>query len=220
MSNLKPTEEERALCAVVNLLEGDIRQEHFIATEVPFANRSRRADLVMVGKATWGIEVKSPADKIENAIAQLEDYRQFFDFVVLASTPEQIKRVFKDIPRQIGLIELSGATATWRRVPLAINRHNKAYLAGFLDRSTLQSLLSSQEIERDSLISVLRNLATKHISTSVLQTAMKERMTAKMRPHFQQFIQEFNGMCWPDDLDTIRYRDEDATGFRVSEPSS
>lgn len=205
---------------MVNLLGDNIQQKHCIATEVPFANRTRRADLVMVGESIWGIEVKSPVDKIENAISQLNDYRQFFDFAVLASTPDQIKRILKDIPRQVGLIELAGPVATWRRQPLEIKRLNKAYLAGFLDRSTLKALLSHHRFERNILISELRELAVKHIPTTDLQLTARERMAMKMQPHFQQFIREFTGTCWPDDLETIRYRDEGATDFRVIEPAS
>ncbi|RUO42656.1 hypothetical protein CWE15_04385 [Aliidiomarina taiwanensis] len=82
---------------VKRILIGYLKSKHdqpLFASEMPFANRSRRADLVVLTKNQLiGIEVKSDFDNFSRLDGQLDAYERAFERTYLALTERQFNKL-------------------------------------------------------------------------------------------------------------------------------
>ena len=208
---MKSTPEEAAACKVVTLLMKSFGQGSVFAAEVPFASQTRRADLVVIGSKSYGIEVKSERDDIYSAITQLDDYLKVFDYTIIASTRKQVAKIYDQLSKYVGIIEINDNGAEWRRRPIHRKKKDPAFVASWLDKKTLIEVLrencTGPTKLRSMLVGELRSLATSKISIERLQEVALFRLHNRAVPVFESFKMEVGSVCLPEDLCNLRYRE-------------
>lgn len=100
-----------------------------VGSEVPFLFGRRRADIMSISNnIVTGYEIKSENDNINVLANQLEDYRLYFDAVVVVCEPANIRKVREIAPRWVGLNVVTRNSVKKLRSPKIFKIQNKMAL--------------------------------------------------------------------------------------------
>lgn len=82
--------------------------EGVIGSEVMYGSSRRVADMVFISKSrSYAIEIKSEYDTTARLEGQLEEYLALFDYVIIFSAPNHIRKIKGEIPENVGLYSIS-----------------------------------------------------------------------------------------------------------------
>lgn len=202
--------DSNATCKVIDFLEQTSENRGNISVELPFADFSRHADIVVVGEELWGVEIKSAVDNVRKAPQQLNDYRQCFDRSILATSKKQIDQIRSELSSDVGLIEIYLDGAKWVRKPKLRKRKNKYFLASWLSKGDLSALAMKHSIDLDRFTTTsvhdLREKTAKSIPTSSLREYCVSFLRELTKASYVRYTEEKGKICVTDDLETLRFR--------------
>ncbi len=196
-------EEEIKSRLIDYLLNRSNDKEIVLCSELPFADRNRRADLVVLQKdKIVAFEIKSQKDSLEKLESQLEDYQKSFDLVYLVLAPKHICSARNIANRKVGIY-----TAT----EFGIQKLRKATPQKRLDKALLLSLLTKQQLLTFATLNDLRSatLHSKHEIIAAIKTKLPlknirafviENLLMKYHPRYRHFISERGMVTHPEDL--------------------
>lgn len=82
--------------------------EGVIGCEVMYGSSRRVADMVFISNSrSYAIEIKSEYDTTTRLEGQLEEYLSLFDYVIIFSAPNHIRKIKGVIPENVGLYSIS-----------------------------------------------------------------------------------------------------------------
>ncbi len=82
--------------------------EGVIGCEVMYGSSRRVADMVFISNSrSYAIEIKSEYDTTARLEGQLEEYLSLFDYVIIFSAPNHIRKIKGVIPENVGLYSIS-----------------------------------------------------------------------------------------------------------------
>lgn len=82
--------------------------EGVIGSEIMYGSSRRVADMVFISKSrSYAIEIKSEYDTTTRLEGQLEEYLTLFDYVLIFSAPNHIRKIKGVIPDNVGLYSIS-----------------------------------------------------------------------------------------------------------------
>ena len=83
-------------------------KEGVIGCEVMYGSSRRVADMVFISNSrSYAIEIKSEYDTTARLEGQLEEYLSLFDYVIIFSAPNHIRKIKGVIPENVGLYSIS-----------------------------------------------------------------------------------------------------------------
>ena len=139
--------ESSMLTSLIEYLEATSTFD-FIAREVPFSYRLRRADLVVGEKdsfRTTAYEIKSDSDNLLKIEEQLKDYKEVFNYVYVVTTKKHLKNVRK-IGLWFGIIIIDGdKTVTVIRKARFRSRLNLSKIKSSMIKDTKNSVNVAEE---------------------------------------------------------------------------
>lgn len=163
-----------------------------LATEVPFADFQRRADLVRMNGLLHGYEIKSDLDNLNTLEGQITHYQSVFDKVSVVLTKTHIKNIRQMVPKTVGIIFVDSGNITVLRKAQLIKRADKYFLSCFLDRDTILQLLVAQGFEKRDLnthdIAVLRRKLSSTYRIEELKAYTLEFLKQKYSQNFSYFL--------------------------------
>lgn len=174
-----------------------------LCSELPFADRNRRADLVtLLHDRIIAFEIKSQKDSLEKLQSQLEDYQKSFDFVYLVLAPKHIKSARKIANRKVGILSITDS---------GIQELRQAVVQKRLDKALLLSLLTKQQLSSFTIINNFKNTAlhSKHeiidnikkkLPLSIIRSFVIKSLTSKYQARYQHFMNERGEVTHPEDL--------------------
>lgn len=152
-----------------HLLDRVPTETHAIASEFPFDSGRRKADLLLSGASLHAFEIKSARDRLDSIGDQLSDYLKCFEAVSVVTEPGHLKTLRQQVPRSVGIIEVSEEGAKERR---------QAKLRSGLPKDAVATLLTRRDLERlHSTLSHNSLGAGKRIQTDQLRARVAEVLT-------------------------------------------
>lgn len=105
MKSQKATPESRIKAAVIDRLlsSGRCTDNSVLITELPIANYTRRADVVLANGSLWAFEIKSERDSLIRLDGQISDLRRYFEFLVVVVAERFVDRVLSMVPPNVGV---------------------------------------------------------------------------------------------------------------------
>lgn len=192
-------EESFKLVLTKVLLENDPK---CIASEVPFIEGSRRADLVMLSERNelYAFEIKSEKDNLDSLTSQLADYRKVFDYVYVVVATKHLSQARKYSAKNIGIIEIKTNKELVRKRKAAKRlRLDKRSLVASIDRSRLLYVLGvkASDLRNDRHF---YDLASEKVSISYLRELFIEQLVSKYGKGFSIFKSEIGSVVHTEDL--------------------
>ncbi|MEA1030712.1 sce7726 family protein [Pseudomonas sp. N-137] len=112
------------------LMSGRIAQSTLVFSEMSLAKKVRRVDLGFIqGSEMVAIEVKSEKDSLFRLLGQVDEYRKYFDRVVVAVAPKFTKSVLAVAEDDVAVWEVSsGGVRVVRKGRLIKNISKESYI--------------------------------------------------------------------------------------------
>ncbi|ALI08102.1 protein cII [Pseudomonas fluorescens] len=112
------------------LMSGHIAQSTLVFSEMSLAKKVRRVDLGFIqGSEMVAIEVKSEKDSLFRLLGQVDEYRKYFDRVVVAVAPKFTKSVLTVAEDDVAVWEVSsGGLRVVRKGRLIKNISKESYI--------------------------------------------------------------------------------------------
>lgn len=135
-----------------------------IGSEVMYGSSRRVADMVFISNGhSYAIEIKSEFDSIVRLEGQLKEYQTLFDYIIIFSAPNHIKRINTNIPNYVGLYSINNNGIKKLRSE-KINRH--------VQKSEMLISIPSAAIK--TYYSVKGKLSSDEIRSVALRNSMKD----------------------------------------------
>lgn len=134
-----------------------------IGLEVMYGSSRRVADMVFISKGhSYAIEIKSEYDTTVRLRGQLEEYLSLFDYVIIFSAPNHIRKIEEILPSNVGLYSIS-ANGIVKIRHEKINRHAR--------KSEMLNSIPSARVKFD--FSVRGKLTSDEIRATALKHSQK-----------------------------------------------
>lgn len=125
------------------LFDKGLIDDAVVVNEMVVANWSRRADIAVANGRLYGFEIKSQFDTLKRLSGQVESFQAHFDKVVVVAASKFIKKIEKDYPPEIGILEVYELSGRHR-----IRQVRAGRIIEVKDISKLTSLITKSELER------------------------------------------------------------------------
>lgn len=131
---------------------------YIIATEVPFMDSQRRADILMIkDDYSHAFEIKSETDKIDRLKSQIKSYTGCFDYISVVVDQSHLPIKKLSIPRSIGIYVYQEKTVRLIRSPIKRKDKNKNKILSSLTSKELKKINKLSEITNEKANSYLIN---------------------------------------------------------------
>ena len=175
-----------------------------IASEVPFANGRRKADLVFIEDGVLNaIEIKGPLDNLEKIEGQISDYKLSFERVWVLYASNFKSRIREKTPLAVGLIEFTNnKEIKFVRCAKSKKQLDKSFLSSLLGKDDLRSLAESAKASNAALnLNETREIIAKTVKTEKLLVSAKLTLENKYKTAFDRFINKIRGdVTHPEDV--------------------
>lgn len=173
--------------------------QHAIGAEVLFAQKQRRADLLIISNILHSIEIKGDRDNTSKLRAQITDYIRTFDKVSIITTPKHLNKIQSIVPPSIGIILFENNRFTIKKLPTRRKRLNKISLLMFLDKQNLIAnfqIKDSYRLSTQELRVKTANKFTMHHIRKITHMTIKNKY-ARL---FKLFLKDTGGKIVWDEL--------------------
>lgn len=137
---MKFSEEEIRFALVNYLAKSNNGKKFVIASEMHYAYKTKRADLVYLDEFCSAFEIKSDYDNDYRLNNQINDYVKTFDYVYLVLTKNNYKN-FDISSNRVGVIIFDGDKLFIKRKSKLNKKLSKIHLASSCNAKTLSNLL-------------------------------------------------------------------------------
>jgi hypothetical protein len=181
---------------VEHLLKFSSSYDQIVNSEYSFQFGSRRADIVSIsGDMATVFEIKSERDNTEKLVAQIEDYKKYFDFCYVVCERSNLKSVREKAPLNIGIIIIDTEIHYIRKAK-QIKRLNKLSLTSTLSTKTLNKI--SSESYSDKFSKCLQ--ASKENTSKFLRITSRKEMRNNVYSIYSQFLEDIGDVITADDI--------------------
>lgn len=188
---------------IVQWLLPQLSADEILALELAYKDVSRKADIAILSPTRMtAIEVKGPRDNLRKLSAQVDDYLHGFQEVYVAAATRFIPQLSKEMPKQVGIIELSVDGVKQRRKAARRASLNKEGAIHWLQARDLQKLLGPSS--RGKSIEELRQEAVAGITANRLSTAAMQSIFDRAKGKYELFWSELGQRMTLDDLETLQ----------------
>jgi hypothetical protein len=148
MSNFNTFEKEIKKTVLNHLLKkSELNKDVTIINELTIDSFSRRVDLaVLTDKKIIAYEIKSDADSLYRLSGQLEKYRQYFDKIIVVTTPKHLVNILKLVSDNIEVWEVLEQKITIKKRGKLSRIGNKADYLDLLRVQDMRKLASAFKI--------------------------------------------------------------------------
>lgn len=179
--------EECIRFALVNYLAmSNIEKKFVIASEMLYAYKTKRADLVYLDDFCSAFEIKSDYDSECRLIYQINDYIKTFDYVYLVLTKNNYKE-FEVSSNRVGIILFDGEGFFIKRKPKLNKKLSKMHLASSCNSATLTTLLKDVKSDRKKYNDLVQ-MAIKYKKTEELRSAFHLEVSNKFVNVYPGFL--------------------------------
>ncbi len=191
-------------------LKGKVTDKTTIINELSIDSFSRRADLVILEKNKMCVfEIKSDADSLYRLSGQLENYLNYFDKVIIATTKKHTSNILKSIPEQVELWEINNNKILIKKKGRMASITNKFNYLNLLKKNELLDL-SRHHNENEKKIgkrSLKENLKQKLDKTPLLSIKRHTIQSLERRFHLTSNLFKKNvflrGYVSPKDIELL-----------------
>ncbi len=188
---------------IVQWLLPQLSAGEILALELAYKDVSRKADIAILSPTRMtAIEVKGPRDNLRKLSAQVGDYLHGFQEVYVAAATRFIPQLSKEMPKRVGIIELSDDGVKQRRRAARRASLNKEGAIHWLQVRDLQKLLGPSS--RGKSIEELRREAVTGMTANRLSTAAMQSIFDRAKGKYELFWSELGQRMTLDDLETLQ----------------
>jgi len=131
---------------------------YIIATEVPFMDSQRRADILMIkDNHSHVFEIKSETDKVNRLKSQIKSYTGCFDYISVVVDQSHLPIKKLGIPKSIGVYVYQEKAVKLIRSPMKRKDKNKKKILSSLTSKELNKIQNPLEITKEKANSHLIN---------------------------------------------------------------
>ncbi|WP_176056005.1 MmcB family DNA repair protein [Brucella intermedia] len=184
------------------LLSRQRNGELTIINELPYADGTRRADLVSVDEKLHAFEIKSDVDRLSRLDNQVSDYRAGFDYISVVTTTKHLSKVRYSQSRYVGVILVEENKITELRKPTPFRRFDKYLQTTMLDVKSISELIRSQKlaIPENFRAYEKRNLLASTMSQTELHEHVRQTLKKKYHQRFEIFMKHRGEVTLVDDI--------------------
>lgn len=176
-----------------------LSQGEIVASELPFRDVRRKADLAIIGSDRLAvIEIKGPRDNLGSLAAQIEDYLEAFLEVDVGLASRFVDDARAILPRTVGIIELGSDFVIRRRRAAVKKSLSSTGSLHWLHTKDLQRLLGPGSSGLD--LQTLRARASLQLTKTKLCEAAIDAALRRSSGKFTAFLQERSDILTLDDV--------------------
>lgn len=188
---------------IIQWLLPQLADDEILALELAYKDVRRKADIAILSQTRLtAIEVKGPRDNLNKLHAQIGDYLQGFQEVYVAAATRFIPQLSKEMPRQVGIIELAADAVKHRRKASRRNCLTKDGAIHWLQARDLQRLLGPAS--RGKSIEHLREQVVATLSSNQLSDAALKSVFDRAKGRYDIFWSELGQRLTLDDIETLQ----------------
>ncbi len=185
---------------LIQWILGSLSDSESLCVELPFRDVKRKADLAILSEERLSaIEIKSARDNTYSLLKQIEDYREMFLDVTIATAPRHLDRVRSMLPREVGIILLATDSIELLRKPIRRTSLSKQAASAWLGRQDLDLLLGRSAV-RSLGVTAAREFAANNISRDKLSSFALSALSNRNAERFAAFQRERSDRIDLDDL--------------------
>lgn len=177
-------------------------------SELSFADKKRRADLVLISVDSMiAFEVKSAGDNLMKLHSQVEDYNSCFDYLYVVVDIKHSRLIKAMLPRSTGIYLFKDGEITLIREAIQRKRLNKSLLLSMLTKQELFKVFQDSGgikgiTNQMSKSLVLKKLSEK-LSLEKVRGIVRKQLLAKYRHRYFEFLKERGEVTNLDDLSIL-----------------
>lgn len=183
---MKFSEEEIRFALVNYLAKSNFGKKFVIASEMHYAYRTKRADLVYLDEFCSAFEIKSDYDNECRLNNQINDYVKTFDYVYLVLTKNNYKN-FEVLTNRVGIIIFDGDKLFIKRKPKLNKKLSKMHLASSCNAKTLSDLLGNLKFHKKKYDDLVQ-IAVEYKKISELRSAFHHEIANKFVNIYSGFL--------------------------------
>ena len=195
--------EDKIKSKLIDLLIAN-NKDDVICSELPFADRHRRADIAIINEDyLTAYEIKSEADNLDKLPEQIIDYSNCFDYVYVVLSLKHLETAKQLVSRQVGIYVFENRAVKLIRVAKLRKRLDKRSILSMLTTNQLSKLLrniglaktkkyQSKQMQIEGISGVLK--------LSEIRSVVRELLTEKYENRFRVFLNERGNISNIDDL--------------------
>lgn len=196
--------EEYLKTRLIDYLLSNVDAVDILASEVPFADFRRRADILLINKQTHAYEVKSEIDNLNKLEKQLLDYQRVFDKVSVAVTRSHLSGVRKLLHPSVGIILIEPNKIKKIREAKSVKRLKKYWLACFLSVKEIRKFIRCKNLpaapDKGANVDELRRYLSNQLTTNTLRELMLNSLKQKYETSFKYFRAYRGEATHPEDI--------------------
>ncbi|MGH8038917.1 MAG: sce7726 family protein [Pseudomonas sp.] len=188
---------------IMQWLLPQLAADEILAVELAYKDVRRKADVAILSPSRLtAIEVKGPRDNLQKLHPQISDYLQGFQEVYVAAATRFIPQLSKEMPRQVGIIELASDAVKHRRKATRRACLPKDGAIHWLQTRDLQRLLGPAS--KGKAIEHLREHAVANLSSVQLSNAALKSVFDRAKARYDIFRSELGERLTHDDIETLQ----------------
>lgn len=176
--------------------------DEVLASELPFLEGKRRADLAIVSdERLCAFEIKGPRDNLQKLREQTVDYRRMFLEVYVAASPKHLKAIRSIVASSVGLISVVDSGVDVERAARVRNRLEKESALSWLNTADLRSTLRAYQLGPNRLYDKeeMRRMAAA-LSAETLSSIATSAVRKRNLDRYEAFVRELGLTPTLDDL--------------------